>query len=171
MFQHTKGVLIALVTAVAGIMLLSLLMPQQIVLKKDVVINAPSDSVFTYFKNPSNFPIWMNGLSGIQTEIKDDNTLVYVGRDDEMHTIETSVADKALGIEVIHYKEGEKKGVFLIQAKPQGNQTIVTQTQFWNLGLNPFTKLLANKTKEKSEEALKRDMYSLKNTIENAIEN
>ena len=167
MFQHTKGVLIALVSAVAGIMLLSLLMPQQIVLKKDVIINASSDSVFTYFKNPDNFSTWMHGLSGIKTEMKEDNTLIYVGRDEEMHSMVTSVADKALGIEVVHYKDGDKKGVFLIQAKAQGNQTIVTQTQFWNLGLNPFTKLLANKTKDKSEAALQEDMYSLKNAIEN----
>jgi uncharacterized membrane protein len=167
MFQHAKGVLIALVTAVAGILLLSLLMSEQIVLKKDIVINAPSDSVFTYFKDPKNFPVWMNGLKGIKTEVKEDNTLIYIGRDEKMHSMVTSVADKALGIEVTYYKEESKTGVFLIQAKAQGNQTIVTQTQFWNLGVNPFTKLLANKTKDKSEQALKQDMYSLKNAIEN----
>ncbi len=167
MFQHVKGVLIALGIAVVLAFLLSLLIPQQLVLVEETVVNQPQDSVYAFIKDKNNLQTWVTDLNGLHLEQKSANEFIFKGRDEQLYRLEFYESDRAKGIEIRYFKAEEKKAVFVLSTKAQGNQTIVKQQQFWNLGINPFKKLLGFKSKDKSIELMERDMLRLKKRIEN----
>lgn len=167
--RHVKGILIALVVAVVGIFLLSLLMSQQLVLQKEVVVNANVDSVFTYLSNHNNLTQWIGDLKGIETEDKGDGRMIFEGRDQGLYAIESNIATNAKGVEFTYFKGEDVKAVFIYQARGADGQTVVSAVQHWDVGLNPFTKLLAYKTKDKSEEALENDLIALKMQLEQSL--
>ena len=167
MFQHVKGVLLALGIASVLLFLLSLLIPQQLVLTQEIVINQSQDSVYSYINDKKNIQNWMSDLKGLNLNVKNDHELIFKGRDEHLYRLEFLSANKAKGLEIQYFKEEEKKGVFVFYTKSQGNQTILTHQQFWNVGLNPVKKLLAFKSKKSTLEIIKKDLIQLKKTIEN----
>jgi len=166
MFQHTKGVLIATGIAIALIFGLSLIIPQQIVLQHELVVNSPQDSVFHFLENANNMKSYFPNLEGIKMEDKGEGDFVFEGHDGELYRIELRVANKAKGVELSYYKNDDKKGVFLLTTKKHNEQTLLSQTQFWNLGYNPLTKILGHQTKDESLGNLQDEMIKLKITLE-----
>jgi hypothetical protein len=169
MFQHTKGVIKALVVAVIAIFGLSFFMPSQIVLQKELVVNVPQEEVFSFLEDGGNIKSYFPNLEGVILEDKGYGDYIFIGHDDALYRLELRVADKAKGVELTYYKEDEKKGVFLFTTLKSENQTMLSQTQFWNLGYNPITKLLGHQTKDQSEDKLLDEMINLKETIEETI--
>lgn len=167
MFQHVKGVLIALGIAAVLLFLLSLLIPQQLVLVNETVVNKNQQSTYDFIKEKSNLQSWVTDLNGLLLEEKDSTTLIFKGRDEQLYRLEFYDSDRAKGIEIRYFKNEEKKAVFVLSTKSQGEQTIIKQQQYWNLGINPFKKLLGFKSKEKSLDVMSRDMTKLKKRIEN----
>ena len=170
--QHVKGVLIALGIAAVVVFLLSLLIPQQMVLIQETIVNEPQDSVYSFIKEKENLQTWVTDLNGLRLEEKltankNYEELTFTGHDKSHYRLEFYNSDRAKGLEIRYFKEDEKKAVFFITTKSQGAQTIVSLQQFWNLGINPFSKLIAFKSKKKSQEVLERDLTKLKKRIEN----
>jgi hypothetical protein len=166
MFQHTKGVLKALVIAIVAIFGLSLIIPQQIALQHDIVVNLSQDSVFKFLENGENMKSYFPNLKGLKIEYKGDGDFVFIGHDGDLHRLELRTANKAKGVELTYYSDDDKKGVFLLTTKKYNNQTLLMQTQFWNLGYNPLAKLLGHQTKKESQEKLEDEMIILKSILE-----
>lgn len=166
MIDHIKGVLIALGIAIVVIFALSLLMPQQIVIEDEVVINKSQDSVYLFLKEPKHVKHLFGDLEKVVLQEKESGTFVFKGGDGELYQLEVKAADQANGIEVNYFKSGEKTGVFIFKTKAFQNQTLLSQVQFWNLGLNPITKLLGHKTKDQTVLKLKDEMLNVKMILE-----
>lgn len=167
MFQHIKGVLIATGIAVALIFGLSLIIPQQIVLQQEVIVNQPQDTVFQFLNNPENMNVYFPNLVGLTMEDKGGGDFVFEGHDGELYRLELRSANKAKGVELTYYKNDDKKGMFLLTTKKREGQTLLMQTQFWNLGYNPLVRLWGHQTKDKSQEKLEDEMIYLKKVLEN----
>jgi len=166
MFQHTKGVIKALIIAVIAIFGLSFFMPSQIVLQQELVVNVSQDDVFTFLEDGNNIKSYFPNLEGITLEDKGDGDYIFIGHDDALYRLELKVSDKAKGVELTYYKEDDKKGVFVFTTVKSEDQTMLSQTQFWNLGYNPITKLLGHQTKDESEDRLLDEMIKLKEMLE-----
>lgn len=166
MFEHTKGVLKALVIAIVAIFVLSLIMPQQIALQHEIVINLSQDSVFKYLENGDNIKSYFPNLKGLKIEDKGEGDYVFIGHDGELHRLELRAANKAKGVELTYFNDDDKKGVFLLTTQKYNGQTMLMQTQFWNLGYNPLARLWGHQTKKESQEKLEDEMIILKSILE-----
>jgi len=166
MFQHTKGVLVATGIAIALIFGLSLIIPQQVVLQHEIVVNSAQDSVFQFIANAKNMKSYFPNLKGIEMEDKGDGDFVFEGHDGGLYRIELRTANKAKGVELSYYRNDNKEGVFLLTTKKHNEQTLLSQVQYWNLGYNPITKLLGHQTKDESQDNLQDEMIRLKSIIE-----
>lgn len=164
--QHVKGVLVAAGIALLIVYLLSLFMASQLVLTKEIVINKNDDVVFNYVQNAENSPLWINDIKGVQLIDKGAGVYVFEGNDGGLYSFEFNIARNAKGLEISYFDGEDKEALFIIKCKSYGEQTVVQVVQYWNLGMNPFTKLLAYKTKEQSEGRLEDDLITLKNTLE-----
>lgn len=167
MLEHTKGVIKATLVAILIVFGLSLIIPQQIVLQHELVVNLSQDSVFSYLSDESNIRVYFPNLQGIDLEKKGEGEYVFKGHDDLLYRIELKSADRAKGVEITYFKEDEKAGVFLFTTRDQNNQTLFSQTQFWNLGYNPIMKLLGHQTKQESQDRLEDEMIAIKRIFEN----
>ncbi|MFT6717218.1 MAG: hypothetical protein ACJA0Q_001869 [Saprospiraceae bacterium] len=166
MFQHTKGIFKASVIAIALVFGLSLIIPQQLVLQHELVVNSSQDTVFEFLENPENMKLYFSNLQGLQMEDKGDGDFIFEGHDGELYRLEHRSASKAKGVEITYYKNEDKQGVFLLTTKKHNGQTLLLQTQFWNLGYNPLTKLMGHQTKDKNQENLQDEMIKLKELLE-----
>ena len=166
MFEHTKGVLKATAVAVIIVFGLSLFIPQQIVLQHELLVNESQDNVFKFLENPENMSDYFPNLVGIVMEDKGGGDFVFIGHDGELYRIELRTATQAKGVELTYYRNDEKQGMFLLTTKQTKSQTMLSQTQFWNLGYNPLTKLLGHQTKKESQDDLEDAMIKLKGIME-----
>ena len=80
MFEHTKGIVKALVIAVVAIFGLSLIIPQQIALQHEIVINLHQDSVFNFLEDGTNMQSYFPNLKGLVIEDKGDGDYIFKGQ-------------------------------------------------------------------------------------------
>lgn len=164
--DHVRGVLIALGIAIVSIFGLSLMMSSQVIVQEDVVVNQPDSTVYNFLRDEGNLRLWISELEGIELREKSGGNYQYVGANSALHDLQIYTFDKNQSVELNFFKDGEKIAVFNLICDKVGEQSLVKISQFWYIGVNPISKLMAYNMDEQLEEKLKDDLYRLKLEIE-----
>lgn len=164
--QHVIGTLIAAVVAFLILLAINLLMPSQMVVTKSVVMNQSMEQVMPYLSTPDSVARWYKELNGARFIQKPNtNRYQFVGQDGEMHELVFTAEMQDGKSKMEYYSKGEKKAIFFFQAKPKEEQTVVEVRQFWNLGWNPLSKLMAKGREEETEKTLQINLLALKRLL------
>jgi len=165
--QHIKGVLIAIVSATVILFAISLFVGSQIIVHRDIVVNADRDGVFNYLKQPKNFPNWMEGTDGIVIkETANGNGIQYIGFDEKLHTFKYLVSETAVGVEINYERDNELTAIFKLQVKQKADGSVVFYEKIWNVSDNPLTKIFSLSMDEDIEMGMKKELMNLKLLIE-----
>lgn len=165
--QHVKGVLLAIVTATVLLFVVSFFVGSQIMVHRDIVINADKDEVFNYIKQPSNFKNWMEGADEIEAVVnKKGDGIQYIGFDEKLHTFDYRISETAYGAEISYERDHELTAIFKIQVKQKAEGCVVNYEKIWNVSDNPLTKIFSLSMDEDIEIGMKKELMNVKGAIE-----
>jgi hypothetical protein len=167
--QHIKGVLIAIFSATVILFAISFFVGSQIVVHRDIVVNADKSAVFNYVKQPKNFPNWMEGTDGIVVkETTNGNGIQYIGFDEKLHTFKYLVSETASGVEISYQRNNELTAIFKLQVKQKSDGSVLFYEKIWNVSNNPLTKIFSLSMDEDIEMGMKKELMNVKFLIEEA---
>lgn len=166
MKQHIKGVLIALIVAVASVFLLSLLMPSQIVLEQKVFVRAKPEKCYLELKNKQGYQEWLEGLRNQKLDLSKKNEILINSKDGNLYRMKASWFPKRNSVEWLYFKEEDKQAVLMLTVNGNQEGSWIKFQQIWDLGWNPIAKLIALRSREETERNMSNELIQLKSIIE-----
>ena len=165
--QHVKGVIIAVLSAIVLLFVVSLFVGNKIRVTKTYVINSNCDSVYNFIKSPSNFKNLLAGTDDFQIEfLRNNGGVQYEGFDLNIHTFKYQSFDNILGLELTYSKGGEDQALFKYKITPRENASILEYEKIWRIGSNPLVRIFSLGLDDDVEEGMKKDVRKLKKAVE-----
>ena len=166
MKQHIKGVVLAFIIALAGIFLLSFLMPSQLVLEEQILVQAGPEVCYQELEQKEGYSKWIVGLKGKKLDFSLSDQIVIEGEDGHLYRMQASWFPKKNSVEWLYFKGDEKQAVLILTVKGNEEGSWVKFQQIWDLGWNPIAKLMALRTREETEMQMSSELLELKSIIE-----
>ena len=165
--QHVKGVIIAVFSAIALLLVISFFVGDEIRVTKTYVINSKCDSIYNFIKSPSHFKKILYGTDDFQIELlKNNNGVQYEGLDLNIHTFKYRTFDNILGLELTYIKDGQAQAIFKYKITPKENASILEFEKVWRVGSNPLVRIFSLGFDEDVEEGMKKDVNKLKKALQ-----